>query len=218
MKPQMLLRRTLYKTKDFFQKTLKNLKSFLFGGYQKLPKAPFVNPFFSASNSSRKMQELDDFYRGFSEQWDSLNISAITPSVLMVEDGECSQNHNMNTAEQIIMDNMRIMRRMEENKGKREEACGHSENGGSQSLAQKMKELEMFEVDDVDHQLDIEEVLHYYSRLTCPVYIDIIDKFFMDMYSEFVLPQPSVSVNSSMRRLGPVELLNSTIGGNVFTH
>ncbi|KAL3528761.1 hypothetical protein ACH5RR_008083 [Cinchona calisaya] len=205
MKPEMLLRRTLYKTKSFSQKTTKNLKSFLFGGYQKLPNARFINPFFSARNNSLKIQELGDFYRGFSEQWSTLNIGTVSPRVLMAEHGECSENHMNNTA-QIIVDNTQIKRTDEQKMEKREEGCDHSENGGSQSLAQKMKDLEMFEVDDVDHQLDIEEVLHYYSRLKCPAYIDIVDKFFMDMYSEFVLPQPSVSVNSSMRRLGPVKL------------
>lgn len=207
MKPEMLLRRTLNKTKYFLQKTLKNLKAFLFGGYQKLPKAHFVNPFFSACNSSRKMQDLDDFYSGFSEQWDTLNIKIGSPRLLTVEDGECSENR-VKEKEQVIVDNTQIKTVRNHHEGKREEACGHSENGGSQSLAQKMKDLAMFEVDDVDHQLDIEEVLHYYSRLTSPAYLDIVDRFFMDMYSEFVLPQPSTpaSVNSSMRRLGPVKL------------
>ncbi|GAB4842195.1 hypothetical protein Ancab_012153 [Ancistrocladus abbreviatus] len=29
--------------------------------------------------------------------------------------------------------------------------------------------------------LDVKEALYYYSRLTCPVYLDIFHKFFMDM-------------------------------------
>ena len=42
----------------------------------------------------------------------------------------------------------------------------------------------MMDIINVDHVLDI-EVLYYYSRLTCPAYLDIVDKFFMDMYAEF---------------------------------
>ncbi|XP_027124877.2 uncharacterized protein [Coffea arabica] len=207
----MLLRRSLRKTRYIFQKTLRKLKSFLFGRYQKLPKAPFINPFFSGSNSCRKMQELDDFYREFSDQWGNLDTCTLPPRVPMVEDVECGENHTRATV-QIIVDNTEIKARKEEkmvfkrHERKREEACGHTDNAGSQSLAQKMKDLDMFELNDVDHQLDVEEVLHYYSRLTCPAYLDIVDKFFMDMYSEFVLPQPSLSVNSSMRRLQPVKL------------
>ncbi|KAJ7973873.1 ATP-dependent RNA helicase DDX11-like protein [Quillaja saponaria] len=69
-------------------------------------------------------------------------------------------------------------------------------------VAQKLKELETFDMGNVDYVLDIEEVLHYYSRLTCPAYLEIVDKFFMDMYSEFfALPQlatPSTA-NSRLR-------------------
>lgn len=79
-------------------------------------------------------------------------------------------------------------------------------NDGAYLLAQKMKELEMMDMKDVDHSLDVEEALHYYSRLTCPEYVDIVNKFFMDMYADFHLPQRSISINSSSRRLGPLAL------------
>lgn len=72
-------------------------------------------------------------------------------------------------------------------------------------LAQKMKELEMMDVNDVDHVLDIEEVLHLYSRLKSPVYLDIVNNFFMDMYSEFFLPQPSTSIENPSRKLRPLK-------------
>nr|GEY65899.1 hypothetical protein [Tanacetum cinerariifolium] len=50
-------------------------------------------------------------------------------------------------------------------------------------VTRKLKELEMMDRNNVDLVLDIEEVLHYYSRLTCPVYREIMDKFFVEMYS-----------------------------------
>lgn len=53
-------------------------------------------------------------------------------------------------------------------------------------VTRKLRELEMMDVSNVEHVLDIEEVLHYYSRLTCPAYLDIVDKFFMEMYSELI--------------------------------
>ncbi|KAG5512776.1 hypothetical protein RHGRI_038823 [Rhododendron griersonianum] len=52
-----------------------------------------------------------------------------------------------------------------------------SYDGMQTIMAQKMKELEMMDVNDVDHVLDIEEVLHLYSRLKSPVYPDIVNKF-----------------------------------------
>lgn len=66
------------------------------------------------------------------------------------------------------------------NKGMREEAAKRAS-----LVEERLKELEMMDVSNLEHVLDIEEVLHYYSRLTCPAYVDIVDQFFMDMYSEF---------------------------------
>lgn len=62
---------------------------------------------------------------------------------------------------------------------------GKNKNEGVHELALKMKELEMNDSGDVEQVLDIEEALHYYSRLKSPVYLDIVDKFFTDMHSEF---------------------------------
>ncbi|KAE8659517.1 RAD3-like DNA-binding helicase protein isoform 1 [Hibiscus syriacus] len=77
---------------------------------------------------------------------------------------------------------------------------------GSYALAQKIKELEMMDVDDMEHVLDVEEALYYYSLLKSPVYLSIVDRFFMDMYSEFSHPQASASTNSKKRRLGTIQL------------
>ena len=51
-------------------------------------------------------------------------------------------------------------------------------------VEQKLREVEMLDMNNVEYVLDIEEVLHYYSRLTCPAYLEIVDKFFLEMYSE----------------------------------
>lgn len=56
--------------------------------------------------------------------------------------------------------------------------------GRSYVVAQKLKELKMIDNSNEEHMLDVEEILHYYSRLTCPAYLDIVDKFFMEMHSE----------------------------------
>jgi len=63
-------------------------------------------------------------------------------------------------------------------------------------VEQKLRELEMLDMNNVEYILDIEEVLHYYSRLTCPAYLEIVDKFFLEMYSELFGP-------SSMRHASP---------------
>lgn len=53
-------------------------------------------------------------------------------------------------------------------------------------VAQKLKDLKMLENYKDEHALDIEQVLYYYSRLTCPAYVEIVDNFFMQMYSELL--------------------------------
>lgn len=70
--------------------------------------------------------------------------------------------------------------------GEMEKSCWKNTNGGEGHglTAQKMKDLEMMEAGDVDQVLDVEEALHYYSRLTSPVYLDLVDKFVMDIYSQ----------------------------------
>ncbi|XP_043810657.1 uncharacterized protein LOC110610989 [Manihot esculenta] len=71
-------------------------------------------------------------------------------------------------------------------------------------VEQQLKELELMDISNVDHVLDIEEILHYYSRLTCPAYLDIVDKFLMDIYAEFLGPPGTpCSVNSRQTTLLP---------------
>ena len=89
---------------------------------------------------------------------------------------------------------------------KGEEQFYYKRNGGNYALSQKIMKSEMMEVGDMEHVLDVEEALHYYSRLTSPVYLSIVDKFFLDMYSEFSVPQASASINSSKRRFGSIRL------------
>ncbi|GMP42778.1 hypothetical protein CsSME_00012399 [Camellia sinensis var. sinensis] len=80
----MLLRNTFHKTKMFFHKTLQNLKSFLFGGYKKLPKTCPLSPLYGG-NGNLNLQQLDQFNRDFSEQWQSDNDKVIKSKELMNE-------------------------------------------------------------------------------------------------------------------------------------
>lgn len=77
---------------------------------------------------------------------------------------------------------------------------GCTVNQRVKELEQRLKELEQMDASNVEHILDIEEVLHYYSRITCPSYIDIFNKFFMEVYAES-LAQPSKVVSGHSRRI-----------------
>ena len=130
----------------------------------------------------------------------------------MREEDECSGSF-INFADKSPVKNKKKNGGKEEKKkvassqlSKGEEQYYYKRNGGSYALAQKMKELEMMDVGDMEHELDVEEALHYYSRLKSPVYLSIVDKFFTDMYSEFSVPQASASINRSKRRFGSIRL------------
>ncbi|XP_073121094.1 uncharacterized protein [Henckelia pumila] len=89
------------------------------------------------------------------------------------------------------------------------------------ALARKLNDLELMDGnDDEDHASDLEEVFRYYSLITCPAYLEIVDRFFMDMYSEFIVPHLSRSVNGSMRELGSASVHGSMrkLGGLASAH
>ncbi|KAL4583896.1 hypothetical protein LXL04_008481 [Taraxacum kok-saghyz] len=205
-KLQMLIRKTIHKTKKILTKSLQKFKSFIFGGYRKLKKAPSLKLF-----NNSKMQQLDNFYKEFCEQWDSGDIES---NKSVNGDLNNNNNNNNNKTTNTMQDQKSVVINSPEDK--KDIGCSKSNR---HDLEQKMKELEMMDMKDEEQVLDIEEVLHYYSLLTSPIYQDLVDKFFTDMYSDFYVPNPPIrsnSVNSSMRRLGPLNM-NRITQGKSFT-
>lgn len=201
----LLMRNSISTTKKFFQRTLGSLKSFFTGGsYQKLPKSPRrspsaavevinINQWDSASCTKKKI------ITSKSTKHESDPIRSTTTTTNQVEK---KKNDQANHRKVMIMKN--------NNNGKLEEYNNFKDRLRSNDegirkykyclVEEKLKELEMLDVSNVDHVLDIEEVLHYYSRLTCPAYLEIVDKFFMDMFAELCgSSTPARRVNSSLR-------------------
>ncbi|KAK3219777.1 hypothetical protein Dsin_013747 [Dipteronia sinensis] len=222
----MLLRDSIGKTKNFFQKTLLNFKSVLFGGYQKLPKPLLLNPFSCTTIGKTKNHQTDRFHSEFCNEWEcdleearkkkkkKKKNSMIIASKEPMNEGDASSGRFLKIAKKSP-----LLTKQEEGSNKEEKKmvsfrldkkgdqyCSHAGNADGYALAQKMQQLDMMDAGDVEHVLDVEEALHYYSRLRSPVYLDIVDKFFMDMYSEFSVPQPSASINNSKRRLRSIRL------------
>ncbi|KAI4329252.1 hypothetical protein L6164_021539 [Bauhinia variegata] len=215
----MLPRETIHKTKVFFHKTLQNFKSFFSGGYQKLPRSFFFNPF-SCGSANTRTYTTDQFYNEFYDQWlsdlnrimknDHNSIPGLKEPEMQSDAGAGSF---VKSAKQSPIQSIHEEKAEENNNkmqsqlaGKKEDLCSQnmSGGGGAQVLAEKMKELEMMDVGDVEQVLDIQEALHYYSRLTSPVYLDMVDQFFVDIHSEFSAPQPSISINRPKGRLGSI--------------
>ncbi|XP_051136039.1 uncharacterized protein LOC127254802 [Andrographis paniculata] len=200
---QMIIKGAAYKIKRFFHKTFRNFRSFISKEYEKLPKTPTPKPIFSVSNKiNSSLQDLDNFYQGFCEHWDSMDEvkkinKHLPPKVQRKADEQCSKS-SMSTADCSGLDDLyediETRSKIGRKQGKNSDLSVHA-------LSQKMKELEMMDVKDMDQVLDVEEVLHYYSRLTCPAYVEIVDKFFMDIYAELNVPEQSRRGKSLVRKL-----------------
>ncbi|XP_027344213.1 uncharacterized protein LOC113856554 [Abrus precatorius] len=216
----MLLRETIRKTKLLFHKTLRNFKSLIFGGYRKLPRSLSFNPFLGRSCNARTYTS-DQFYNEFYDILQSdLNRIKRTDDNSMSRVRVQAMEHAANAESLTGFPKQSPQKSIPEDGAEEKKSKGNSQvgkkeilnsksmNEGAHDLAQKMKELEMMDSSDVEHVLDVEEALHYYSRLTSPVYLDIVDKFFTDIHSDFAVPQSSVRIkrSKSKGRIGSVRL------------
>lgn len=165
------IRSSLSSTRKLFQRTIQSVKS-LFSEkttYQRLPKLP---PF--KSFSCQSYRELDRFYSEFTNQWDNeRDVQDNVVDVLSTSELEQLRNDHNNNDEK--KDSRLIADEEMSEKDVIQRRC---------LVTEKLKDLEMIDSDNLDNVQDIEEVLHLYSRLTCPVYIEMFDKFVMDMYAD----------------------------------
>lgn len=216
----MLIRSSISNTKKLLQKTLQNFKSLFCQGYQKLPKTPPHNHFSCSVAATTVMNmELEKFYSDFTEQWDSEieKTRRRTKKKAALPTPPAKQEENKVDNHESFISLNRTSPAKQRNEMEKIEECDDQENKRSlthqrgkqkhstfnSKMEEKLRELENLDMSNVDYVLDIEEVLHYYSRLTCPIYLEIVDKFFMEMYSEFlsgpVRPVTPSSVNSKMK-------------------
>lgn len=199
----MLLRTTLSNTKKFFQKTVENFKSFLSGGYQRLPKKSPCNSFPCGGgggggaldhqvNYSQSLKELGKFTREFGNDQQAnkgrISKKKETPTAVLPRKDELVGTRGNPRKKKILSEGKRYYQEYSR-------SARGSDRERSFLVARKLKELEMLDNGNVEHVLDIEEVLHYYSRLTCPAYVDIVDQFFMDMYSELLNGEASTTAS-----------------------
>lgn len=180
----MLLRSSLSATKKFFKKTLKGFKYILSQDYGRLPKSPSFKsrPFsFQIPGAidpvlSQSIKEMDMFYAEFTQRLDRDKQTAkkrrsktkiVSPRAKSGQEGHRKWGSGKSCEAQTG----------EESEGKKAKAC-------EGKIKEKLKELEMMDKGNIEHVLDVEEALHYYSRLTCSAYIAIVDKFFMEIFAE----------------------------------
>ncbi|KAK7291466.1 hypothetical protein RIF29_06631 [Crotalaria pallida] len=175
------------------------------------------------NNNSTSYQELEKYHCN-NDQWDSEKEKeakrrnknkavAMLSSSPTIEQNEVYNNGsflNFSNAQNKKKNEVEIKREEFDNKNNKRSLTHQRVNysmreRGNCMVEQKLRELEMLDMSNVDHVLDIEEILHYYSRLTCPAYLEIVDSFFMQMYSEFFGPARDAaapcSLNSMLMKL-----------------
>ncbi|KAK9071960.1 hypothetical protein SSX86_008391 [Deinandra increscens subsp. villosa] len=173
------------RTKHFFKKSIETFKSYFKEGYEKLPKTPSYNgncnPGFS----------LENVYSEFIDEWEATERVMISPY---------EKNASNLKYKKPLM--MRGFHEVDEAKEQKQEDTSSREREKMRFLVTKrLKELEILDRNNVDHVLDIQEILHFYSRLTCPTYCEIVENFFTEMYAEvFCLYRP----DNTMPRRTPI--------------
>ncbi|KAK4283749.1 hypothetical protein QN277_000669 [Acacia crassicarpa] len=178
----MLLTNSISNTKKFFRRTFQSFKSLFSTEYQRLPKtsSPLI------IHTHPELEKLK------THQWDSQKDQNKTERRRSQENKEHFhqspvQNKKMKMKQTEKTDNGKRNVMISNKKGRHEDSDSDSIVRNSM-IEKKLRELEKLDIGNVEYVLDIEEVLHYYSRLTCPAYLEIVDNFFMQMYSEFFAP------------------------------
>lgn len=194
----MLFRNSISNTKNFFRKTIKSIKSFRSktSPYQRLQTTP-----------------IDNFYTELTQQWDlqkgskkkkqkknrgedyDQKKSGHYPATNHPENND--DHHDPDRRDGLVKSKKMMGSNVRNYSG----LCSRSAREKRVCLvAQKLKELEMMvDKGNVEYSLDVEEFLHYYSRLTCPVYLDIMDSFIRQIFAELFgrkeIPAPVNVIN-----------------------
>ncbi|GAU43464.1 hypothetical protein TSUD_141020 [Trifolium subterraneum] len=174
----MLLRSSITTTKKFFQKTLKNFKSLFSSDYQKLPKSTSPHNHLSYFVAENHVMDID---MGM-----DMNISNKNGNYVKLSNASPYKEKIQVKKREVYEKKKNNEKRLSLQRGKQKDSSLFSNDMKERRymVEEKLKELEMLDINNVDYVMDIEEVLHYYSRLTCPAYVEIVDRFFMEMYSD----------------------------------
>ncbi|PKI78451.1 hypothetical protein CRG98_001163 [Punica granatum] len=196
-----------------FPKTLRGLKSFLYKRCRKLPRSSLLRPF-SCSRTRQKLLQAGQHkarcpYGSELDMHEKMRKDeAMSPKDQRVkgeEDEDVFGGSFMKFARPCLEDGEK--ERKVEKMGSCSFRSVKGEDGSCEDvIEEKMRELELMDLGDLENVLDMEEALHYYSRLSSPVLLGIVNRFLMDIYSDYSVPETSTSFNRSKKRFGSTRL------------
>lgn len=174
--------------KQLHRRTLESIRNFLFGGYQKLPKASAFlptcrEPKVHESLRQEEYHNQDLHYVTMEEEAKEvesngekeavlgsfLNFGNIRNGNLVHQDGEEKKTKKKKSVVFVVPEEKR-------NVEQELKFCERAE-----ALEKKLKEIVEEGCEEAD-LMDIHEFMHYYKLLTCPFYIEMVDRFFIDMF------------------------------------
>ncbi|KAI3701458.1 hypothetical protein L6452_26550 [Arctium lappa] len=161
------------KTKKFFKRSFQTVKSYFSEGYQRLPRTPSYN------SCHRTSFRLENIYSEFIDQLEVVDR-------IMATTWEKNADSLKNKKPSLLIDHQEVNRRKQQ---KHEEMSSRERDEKRCLMTRRLKELEIADRDNVDHVLDIQEIMHCYSLLTCPAYCEMVEKFLSEMYSEIFNPR-----------------------------
>lgn len=156
----MVLRSSISNTRKFFQKTIDNVKSFFSndGTYHKLPKSP------NNTNINNNNHHPNS------------NIITSSPIHKKFQ----SKHKDYVTTNKALT--------LQARRGDKDETLFSKPKVNL--VCRKLKEMEKMMNDDIisdEHYFsDVREFLHCYSRLRYTAYLDVVEHFFMEVYSDFM--------------------------------
>ncbi|KAG7626451.1 hypothetical protein AtNW77_Chr3g0184301 [Arabidopsis thaliana] len=187
----MVLRSSISNTRKLFQKTIDNFKSFFFnnGTYHKLPKTP--------NNTSTNINN------------DHPNSNIITSSSSSIHKQFQPKPKDYVTTNKASSLQPRI--------GDRDETLFSQPKVNL--VRTKLKEMEKMMNDDIIsdeyYVSDVREFLHCYSRLRYTAYLDVVENFFMEVYSDFFSPHHLVGTRkAAVQRRHPAVVGIGSYGGH----
>ncbi|CDY55974.1 BnaA09g56730D [Brassica napus] len=182
-----LFAKSIERVGRFLRKSLGSIKSTIcFGKHHTVPKnnnSPLLSPFScSLHRSCPQDSQTEETYSVFSSE-----------STAVAE-----------TRDESLIN--KVQHKKKPKKKKVAEPLEEAKRRG-ETLAQKMKDFNMVDLRDVEHASDVQEALRCYSSIRSPVYLDIVDNFFTDMYYEFSDPLTiTSSIKGSRRKAGSFRL------------
>ncbi|GLJ29738.1 hypothetical protein SUGI_0586840 [Cryptomeria japonica] len=174
---------------------VESIKDFLLGGYHRLSKPSSFHLFSCMENPKKGFRhcdpnfcnDSDGFYAWSTDQEEDMKMSAnCTPKKDLAQNfqlsGNIQGNCNFLKVKSDHEDRRNKLKKVAEEK---EKCSARLRAEAYKKMEKKLKEIVVLDNNSVEDVLDIEEFLHCYSRLTCPFYIDMVNRFFLDISSDF---------------------------------